>query len=73
MNEIIDKIEALKAAGFEPISVLMTQKFFDELSEPRFNTARNSCKGFATIPTKLNGLPIKIRLDQESLYSIEVA
>lgn len=73
MNEIINKIEALRSAGFSPISVMMTQAFFDDLTNSLPKMVRADGLTWDDTPDSIYGLPIKIKEPSHILYSIEVA
>lgn len=73
MNEIINKIEALRSAGFEPMSVMMTQVFFDDLTNSLPKMVRADRSVWDNVPNSIHGLPIKIKEPSHILYSIEVA
>lgn len=72
MDDVINKIERLKAFGFEPIAVLMTQSFYNDLAGSRHLATSESVRSYS-LPNMFYGLPIKIKDSSDLLYSIEVA
>ena len=75
MNEISNKIDALRAAGFEPIAVLMSVYFYHQIctSQPNYVQSENGVQATATFASEYHGLPIKTILASDKSYSIEVA
>ena len=72
MNEIINKIERLKASGFEPVAVLMTQSFYNDLTGSQHLATSESVRRYS-YPNIFYDLPIRIKNSSDLLYSIEVA
>lgn len=75
MNEITNKIEALRAAGFEPKAVLMSNHFHNKIcvSKPVYESLDSGVSAALNISSHWDGLPIKLILKNDEDYSIEVA
>lgn len=79
MSDITKKIEALKAAGFEPVSILMSQWLYQEIIKANgASDIKYSRKGDDLIATmqvmrEYNGIPVHVCLDSDKSFSIEVA
>lgn len=73
MNEIINKINALRSAGFEPLSILLTQEFFNDIKQNELSVMAVGLPSDVFVRSEMCGLPIKIKEPSHILYSIEVA
>lgn len=75
MDEITKKIEALRVAGFEPKSILMSKGFYNEVcaSNPTYKKTENGATATLNVVTHWAGLPIKLVLEHDECYSVEVA
>lgn len=71
-NEIIDKVEALRSAGFTPVSILMSKSFHNELCVSQPAMATGKVVMTMLVAYRYYDLPIKLVLGRHETYSIEV-
>lgn len=55
------------------MSVMMTQDFFDDLTNSLPKMVRADRSAWDNVPDSIHGIPIKIKEPSHILYSIEVA
>lgn len=78
MNDITKKLNALREAGFEPVSILMSRWLYQEIMKNNnagdIEYSRNGDDLVATMKVMrdYNGLPVHVCLDNNKSFSIEV-
>lgn len=78
MSDITKKIEALRAAGFEPVSILMSRWLYQEImkangaSDITYSRKGDDLIANMQVMRNYDGLPVNVCLDNNKSFSIEV-